>query len=153
MADDPLDDAIDAVVRAVDRLERATRGSVDLPPHPDALTPPTSVSPGREAWAPLGKGDRPGKKGGKGKKKREAEAAAAAGAPASAPAVDAPASVAPPLPAATVAGAAPGQVHELVGRIVARTQELDEHLEQIQRLRTELNELVARLGNAATHGR
>lgn len=146
MADDPLDDAIDAVVRAVDRLERATRGSVDQPPHPDAVAPSTTISPGREAWAPLGKADRPGKKGGKGKKRREAEAAAVAEA-------DAPASAPAPLPAATVAGAVPGQVHELVGRIVARTQELDDHLEEIQRLRTELNELVARLGNAATHGR
>ncbi|MBO9531818.1 MAG: hypothetical protein J7513_02470 [Solirubrobacteraceae bacterium] len=160
MADDRLDDAIDAVVRAVDRIERATRrqavveeahaleaaapAEAPAEPHVDARTPVTSVSPGRDAWAPVFGGagdgeerepepepeperprekraerddDRPRKKDKHKKKDADAE------------------------------------LHELVGRIVVRTQELDDHLLASRALRDEISELVARLAAAADHRR
>lgn len=203
MPDERLDDAIDAVVRAVDRIERATRSQrlvtppvVDgAPPavDPDLLPPATNVAPGRSAWEPIDAGDRrERRKKDKGKKRKHAgrddhpplrdgrerfgvdevevtgqEAALAGDDPE--PYLDDPVLPAPPAaqPAAfahTLATAptpapgaaapqAPAEVHELVGRIVARTQELDDHLEAARQLRGEITELVARLAAAATHQR
>lgn len=198
MADDRLDDAIDAVVRAVDRIERATRGQrpdAELAEAADLRTPSTSVSPGPDAWgAPSGK-----KKGKKKKRRSELSAEAIAQAQAAGdelvddgaagfsgpPAWPEPADAAydaaaddefaapfPPegagfgLGSTASSGAAgwadfapqppsqaPAEVHELVGRIVARTQELDDHLEAARLLRGEINELVARLAAAATQQR
>lgn len=194
MADDRLDDAIDAVVRAVDRIERATRGqrlieAADPAGIADAeiereLRPPASgVAPGRDAWEPDPDAPVVGvRKKDKGKKKKRlaAEVVAAAPVPDSSepepsddapepeaveghddPAVAAPAvSPAPPAPPVSPAPPAPpagphapAEVHELVGRIVARTQELDDHLEAARRLRGEITELVARLAAAATQQR
>lgn len=68
----------------------------------------------------------------------------------------APRTAMPPFASASVPAApshAPAEVHELVGRIVARTQELDDHLEAARRLRGEITELVARLAAAATSSR
>lgn len=193
MADDRLDDAIDAVVRAVDRIERATRGqrlieAADPAGLADAeiereLRPPASgVAPGRDAWEPDPDAPVVGvRKKGKGKKKKRVladEIADAVAEPqAAAPgtideadddevveAVDAPMAAQParPVPpgppaappaASAAAPHAPAEVHELVGRIVARTQELDDHLEAARRLRGEITELVARLAAAATQQR
>lgn len=193
MADDRLDDAIDAVVRAVDRIERATRGqrlieAADPAGLADAeiereLRPPASgVAPGRDAWEPDPDAPVVGvRKKGKGKKKKRVladEIADAVAEPQAAvpgtiyeadddefvEAVDAPmaaqpARPVPPGPPAAppaVPAAAPhasAEVHELVGRIVARTQELDDHLEAARRLRGEITELVARLAAAATQQR
>jgi hypothetical protein len=188
MADDRLDDAIDAVVRAVDRIERATRGqrvidAADPAGIADAeiereLRPPASgVAPGRDAWEPDPDAPVVGvRKKDKGKKKKRLAAQAIAEAapiepdpleveaePQAPEAFDEPAAAAPagggaPLsPAAPVIPAAgvhaPAEVHELVGRIVARTQELDDQLEAARRLRGEITELVARLAAAATHQR
>ena len=192
MADDRLDDAIDAVVRAVDRIERATRGQRTLAPEPaaieselevdevedddepavspDVLPPATSVSPGRDAWvgAPDARSQHRGGGKKKHKKKHKArpiepdeplladegdddntfpiEQALPEAPPAPLPAGPAFAPPAPPTHA-------PAEVHELVGRIVARTQELDDHLEASRQLRTEITELVARLAAASTHQR
>ena len=207
MADDRLDDAIDAVVRAVDRIERATRGKAPADPAAapggvmaaDVQPPPVEVSPGRDAWGEV----RPKKKHKKHKHKKrlpqlppeayvdyadddqiddddafsdlegpEADAFAEADELAAVDDgyVQAPAPPSTMAPGTGVrsamvgdrpdsrpfAGApahAPAEVHELVGRIVARTQELDEHLEAARELRVEITELVARLGAAATHQR
>lgn len=185
MADDRLDDAIDAVVRAVDRIERATRGqrlidAADPAGLADAeiareLRPPASgVAPGRDAWEPDPDAPVVGvrkKDKGKGKKKHRALAAPEVepepepvdvddelGEPDDAPSAPEPpaagrSSVPPFAAAASVPAApshAPAEVHELVGRIVARTQELEDHLEAARRLRGEITELVARLAAAAT---
>jgi hypothetical protein len=191
MADDRLDDAIDAVVRAVDRIERATRGtkpdgSVATADEPvstgatgtvsaaDLQPPPAKVSPGRDAW-----GESHGKKKHKHKhkhKKRppelppeayeadpvvdededftEWESLAEPVAPL-APGLGLRAATAQPIAHASSAGPthAPAEVHELVGRIVARSQELDEQLEAARTLRVEISDLVARLAAAATHQR
>ena len=60
-------------------------------------------------------------------------------------------------PAAQAAGptaaAADAEVHELVGRIVVRTQALEEHLDAARDLRSEISELVSRLASAATKPR
>ena len=117
MADDRLDNAIDAVVRAVDRIERATRSTLsgDAPTTAAAGEAPSAApASGSEAASP--------------------NAAAAA-----------------PGPAAS--SGAPAEVHELVGRIVARTQDLEEHLDAARDLRSEISELVSRLAAAATKPR
>jgi hypothetical protein len=197
MAEDRLDDAIDAVVRAVDRIERATRGqrhaeAGDRVAFDDAaiareLRPPaTGVAPGRGAWEPelagAARGDAtpPSKKrkGKKGKRKTHRDAALpqAELAVSTTPVVDAadepggaPGAPQPPTPPVSVESApapAPVQlaalardagvggsagVHELLGHVVMRTQELDDHLAAARRLRGEINELVARLAAAATN--
>ena len=53
----------------------------------------------------------------------------------------------PELPAVPVDASA--EVHELVGRIVARTQALEDHLDAARTLRAEIAELVSRLAAAA----
>lgn len=187
MADDRLDDAIDAVVRAVDRIERATRGQrlidaadpaglADAEIERELRPPATGVAPGRDAWEPDPDAPVVGvrkKDKGKGKKKHRALAAPVAqpepepepvdldeelAEPEYSPSAPEPpaagrSSVPPFAAAASVPAApshAPAEVHELVGRIVARTQELDDHLEAARRLRGEITELVARLAAAAT---
>ncbi len=185
MADDRLDDAIDAVVRAVDRIERATRGQrvidaadpaglVDAEIERELRPPASGVAPGRDAWEPDPDAPVVGvRKKDKGKKKKHRAVAPPVAPPEledesiveddelveSSPAPVAPeppvagrASV-PPFAAAAVPAApshAPAEVHELVGRIVARTQELEDHLEAARRLRGDITELVARLAAAAT---
>ncbi|MEH3052960.1 MAG: hypothetical protein PGN13_02990 [Patulibacter minatonensis] len=168
MADDRLDDAIDAVVRAVDRIERATRGpkpGADEEAHASDLgAPRAKVSPGRDVWD-----EGHGKKAGKGKKKKRHGEAAHPRATLPEPPDLEPADEAlepePLFTTAPFAGVvqpgsgslppahAPAEVHELVGRIVARTQELDDHLTAASELRREVTELVARLAAAATHPR
>jgi hypothetical protein len=137
MADDRLDDAIDAVVRAVDRIERATRvpapespaagaatrGAAPAPPLADATRPiQGSVGSTGSFWAP----------------RNDPQSTAEFSA----------------LGAATVRpyaeqGASP-EVHELVGRIVGRMQSLDDHLAAAAQLRAEISELVARLAAASS---
>lgn len=142
---DPLDAAIDAVVHAVDRLERATRHPADRllrDPAQAAVTPegPASAEPPRK-----------GKKGKKHRIESEAYAAAAVSDESqhegarleSAPvATEVRASIADP-------GVSP-ELHELVGRLVARSQQLDDHLAAAQQLRGEIDELVRRLAVRAT---
>lgn len=114
---DRLDDAIDAVVRAVDRIERATRDA------------------GVEAQQLQARADEP-----------TAETVA------STPVADETAVAAPPAAAAgaTPAGSAPPEVYELVGRIVGRTQALEQHLDAARALRAEISALVAQLAAAAS---
>lgn len=57
----------------------------------------------------------------------------------------------PPIPPVPVDASA--EVHELVGRIVARTQALEDHLEAARQLRSEISELVSRLAAAADRER
>lgn len=54
-----------------------------------------------------------------------------------------------PAPIPPVSVDASAEVHELVGRIVARTQALEDHLEAARELRSEIAELVSRLAAAA----
>lgn len=130
MADDRLDDAIDAVVRAVDRIERATRASA---PEPDGLsdaTRPIQGSAGTTSafWAPRSDAPQP-------ESTAEFSALGAAA-----------------IQPYSEQGTAP-EVHELVGRIVGRMQALDDHLAAASQLRREISELVARLAAASTRPR
>ncbi|MBJ7470886.1 MAG: hypothetical protein JHD16_06265, partial [Solirubrobacteraceae bacterium] len=234
MADDRLDDAIAAVVHAVDRIEQATRGVLDeslpeLPPRPappEPRTPPppafSSQSAGfaaRPTTALGGLGAVPAPQ----PSPELPEAATEqqppleyrppseqqppfepqppfdqqppfaqqpqfeqqpydAPLPMQEPSVEAPAEQAPGLapspdptwsdyepffpddpgplplaadqahdehPIAQDAGDPSASVHELVGRIVARTQALEDHLDAARQLRAEITELVSRLAAAA----
>lgn len=103
MSQDQIDEAIDAVVRAVDRIERATRDAGVEAGHSQAAAP-------SGASAPTG------------------------------------------TPAQSVAApAGTAEFYELVGRLVAKAQELDGHLAATSELRAEVVELVARV--AAASGR
>ncbi|MDO9354820.1 MAG: hypothetical protein Q7T55_14075 [Solirubrobacteraceae bacterium] len=160
MADDRLDDAIDAVVRAVDRIERATRApapdlGVPSPPRPplaDATRPiQGSVGATGAFWAP--RHDEPAPGGGQGTTGTTGpfDPGAGLGRGMQPPQSTAEFSA---LGAATVRpyaehGASP-EVHELVGRIVGRMQSLDDHLSAASQLRSEISELVARLAAAAS---
>lgn len=159
MADDRLDDAIAAVSRAVERIEAVTRGVLDpplpdLPPVRQPRTPPppsfTDLPPGGFAARPttaLGIGPYP-----------ESEPERSEPEPTFQPepepepepqsfAVEPPFQ---PEPAVTHdSGPDTSEIHELVGRIVARTQTLEEHLNAARNLRFEITELVSRLAAAA----
>ena len=189
-AGDPLDDAIDAVVRAIDRIARASRppagvgaGAADAEeaaPHASLSStlvaggwPASPVVPPVAADVNVGDDDAAGaardagadseasgdglrKKGKKDKaKKGKSDAAAGAGTrPPSgephAPEIDAAAlAAAHALQAAIQRREAPAELHELVGKIVTRSQQLDDHLVAAQGLRAEISELVTRLAITA----
>lgn len=182
MADDRLDDAIDAVVRAVDRIERATRAAAPEPqPLGDATRPIQGAVGSTQAfWAPRGE---PNQVTGQFAPQSTGQVTAHQPAGQSAPGVTGqfpqqptgqfapqqPTAQFPPfgqpettaefsaLGAATVRafadeGASP-EVHELVGRIVGRMQALEDHLSAAGQLRADISELVARLAAAASKPR
>ncbi len=141
MADDRLDDAIDAVVRAVDRIERATRAAapVSSPASLGDATRPIQGATGQTAafWAPQPEHSEPGTYdpgAGLGQRPQSTAEFSALGAAAMRPFAE--------------HGASP-EVHELVGRIVGRMQALEDHLGAAGQLRAEISELVARLAAAA----
>ncbi len=174
MADDRLDDAIAAVTRAVARIEAVTRGVAepplpDLPPVREPRTPP-----------PPSFTDRPAAFGAERSGGFAARPATALGGslvpePQAAPdqesepgvgdwaehaPAESPTDAAQPAPE-PLASYAPmddddaptAQIHELVGRIIARTQTLEEHLDAARQLRFEITDLVSRLAAAAERDR
>ena len=213
MADDRLDDAIAAVVHAVDRIEQATRGVLDeplpeLPPRPappqPRMPPPPAFSPqstgfaARPTTALGGLGAVPAQQFAERQPPFEPQPPYDAPLPMQTPTADTPTAFGPPthvgaeaapelapspdpswsdyepffpddpgplpLPADQVpvdavdgyaadAGDASATVHELVGRIVARTQALEDHLDAARQLRAEITELVSRLAAAAERDR
>lgn len=206
MADDRIDEAIAAVVRAVDRIEAATRGVSEDPPvlpdpsrlprkpPPPAFTatdlrgaggfaarpttslgqpqPPVEQPPVEESVDPLefdepealapefdAHEDAPSHDLWHEETFYEPEPAFEAPVPAyepSAPPAAAPPAAPPLEPPATVpvpsydalAPTGDDEVHELVGRIIARTQHLEDQLELARQLRFEITELVRRLAAA-----
>lgn len=213
MADDRIDEAIAAVVRAVDRIEAATRGVAEDPPvlaDPGRLPrkpPPPSFTAtdlrgaGGFAARPttsLGQPERPGERPAPPVQPAaervdplefdepeavapefdvhaeqpshdlwheetfyESEPAFEPPVPAYEPQESAPAPpvtppVTPPVPPVTppvpsydaLAPTGDDEVHELVGRIIARTQHLEDQLELARHLRFEITELVRRLAAA-----